>query len=841
MSENFCPHCMSPASGGRCPSCGGDTSWRGQKGIDLPVGTVLNGGNGLRTYQIGAARGKGGFGITYVARETNSGRRVAIKEYFPTRCAFRAGNEVSVQTMSGQEDVFRAGMNSFLDEGKMLLSQDDLTCVVHVIDYFQANGTAYLVMEYLDGVALHAQMTQMGGRIPVSELMPRLAPLMRDIGQLHRRGVIHRDISPDNIMWMPSGGLKLLDFGSARSMENGMSMTVLMKHGFSPIEQYRSKGQGPYTDIYALAATIYYCVTGVIPPAAVERLDEDGLQSPTALGAALTVDQETALLWALSVQPNARPQSMEEFAAMLYKETPPGPVPIDVRYDRQTGVQYNDQTGIQYNTQTGVQYNAQTGVQYSTQTGGQYNTQTGVQYNTQTGGQYNSQTGIQYNTQYGGQTGGNGQGQPGGGKNKTPIIIGGVAAAVVVLIAVLAIAWNGGGGDSTVEASYYVPPPSATPYVPSEVPTQIIGMTDDGYCYEIVDRSQLAFAVNRMAPESGYGSDYVAVLTGFEGTGSVWWLPDYVEGVPVAGIAANAFAGTPTYEYVYLPLDLEVIGAGAFRGCGDLQYVVAYSDVSTEATSFSGCDNLWFVYSHDGNVSGWNLPIGAHLFYSGMETDAGELEGFYDDVYDGVLIGETEYSSYVLLDVRPGIEEIDLDGVEWICSGALDNLSYGGMVNLGEETMYSYETFCNAHCSWHAPDAVLSDMWMVSCASAWAINNARSGSAPQVVPDVDLMYAARTRAEEYAELHELATRPDGSNWDTALSSIGYSKATGAAGYNFNDYQNMIESAEDYLVELYAPAISDSSSYSGQYYIRVGVGTAPQSNGQYAWWGFVTIP
>ena len=109
-------------------------SWRGQKGIDLPVGTVLTGGNGLRTYQIGAARGKGGFGITYIALELNSGRRMAVKEYFPTRCAFRAGNEVDVQTMSGQEDVFRAGMNSFLDEGKMLLSQDDLTCVVHVID-----------------------------------------------------------------------------------------------------------------------------------------------------------------------------------------------------------------------------------------------------------------------------------------------------------------------------------------------------------------------------------------------------------------------------------------------------------------------------------------------------------------------------------------------------------------------------------------------------------------------------------------------------------------------------------------------------------------------------------
>ena len=325
-----CPHCMSPTTEPICPNCGGDVSWTGQKGVDLPVGTVLSGGNGLRTYQIGAARGKGGFGITYVALEVNSNRRMAVKEYYPTRCAFRGGNGVDVRIMTGQESIFRSGMNSFLTEGKMLLAQDDLPSVVHVIDYFQANGTAYLAMEYLDGVPLHAQMARMGGRIPVSEMMPRLAPLLRDLGQLHRRGVIHRDISPDNIMWMPDGVLKLLDFGSARSMENGKSMTVLMKQGFSPVEQHRTTGQGPYTDIYALSATICYCVTGVIPPDSMERLAGDTLQSPIALGAELTPTQEAALLWALSIRPEARPQNMEEFAGLLFKEEPeprPGPEP----------------------------------------------------------------------------------------------------------------------------------------------------------------------------------------------------------------------------------------------------------------------------------------------------------------------------------------------------------------------------------------------------------------------------------------------------------------------------------------------------------------------------------
>ena len=226
---------MNRASGGRCPHCGGDLNWTGKKGIDLPVGTVLAGGGGLRAYQIGAARGMGGFGITYIALELSSHRRMAVKEYFPTRCALRGGDGNSVQIMTGQESMFQGGMKSFLDEARMMLAQDDLPSVVRVMDYFQANGTAYLSMEYLDGVPLHTQMAKMGGRIPVNELMPRLALLIHDIGKLHQRGVIHRDVSPDNIMWMPDGGLKLLDFGSARSiMESGKSMTVLMKQGFSP-------------------------------------------------------------------------------------------------------------------------------------------------------------------------------------------------------------------------------------------------------------------------------------------------------------------------------------------------------------------------------------------------------------------------------------------------------------------------------------------------------------------------------------------------------------------------------------------------------------------------------
>ena len=757
----YCPHCMKPVTGGgSCPNCGGDLSWTGQKGIDLPVGTVLNGGNGLRTYQIGAARGKGGFGITYIALETNSGRRMAVKEYYPTRWAFRGGNGVDVQAMTGQEEPFRSGMNSFLDEGRMLLSQDDLPCVVRVIDYFQANGTAYLVMEYLDGVALHAQMSRMGGRIPVSELMPRLAPLIRDIGQLHRRGVIHRDISPDNIMWMPDGTLKLLDFGSARSMESNHSMTVLMKQGFSPIEQYRSTGQGPYSDIYALAATIYYCVTGVIPPSSVERLGKDTLQSPIALGAALTVQQETALLWALSLQPDARPQSMEEFSAMLYQAAPPPPPPPP---------------------------------------------------------------------------------PPPRPAKFNPLFIG-VAAAVVLLVAGFFALNNGrtidtpfpanspeqstAPGHSTAPGYIGVPGYFDEPGY-SDTPTLGIstGVTDNGFLYQIIDRNH-------------------AVLTGFVTNADFSYMPDDIDGVPVTEIADGAFAGAGTGGFVNLPLYLETIGANAFLGCTELTYVSAYSDVTTASNSFSGCDNIWCVTVRDTAASGWRLPGGVRLYYYGMETGVGSLNAMTRS--GGLLTGETDSGFTVLLDVRPGTETVTgLDNVDWICSWALDNLSYSATVELGEFTLYPYEAFSSSAFTWSAPDGALSDQWLLSCAAASSVNASRPSGAARMEPDLELMQAAMIRAEEYAELRDLSNRPDGKgNSFTVLAELDISRgyAAVAAGVK-SEYADAWERAKEYITQKYADALteSDSSTYAGQYYTRMGVAVSQEHDGQYAWTGYVIIP
>ena len=314
---SYCPHCMQPASGPVCPNCGRSTQWTPAAG-QLPAGTVLDGGS-LHRYQTGAALGQGGFGITYIGKELESGVCVAIKECFPVQCAVRSVDGVTVEPKPGQEQIFLGARSSFLEEARLLARQTGLRSMVQVREFFQANGTAYLVMEFLDGETLETRVKRIG-KLPAQELLYRLRPLIEDLNRLHMSGIIHRDISPDNLMWMPDGTIRLLDFGCARAVENGKSVSVLLKHGFAPVEQYQTRGQGGWTDVYALCATIYYCITGTMPTPAVERLEGAGLTPPTHLGAELTPKQETALLWGLEVQPTARPQTMELLATALYAD-----------------------------------------------------------------------------------------------------------------------------------------------------------------------------------------------------------------------------------------------------------------------------------------------------------------------------------------------------------------------------------------------------------------------------------------------------------------------------------------------------------------------------------------
>lgn len=331
----FCPGCMNPAQGEHCPLCGSDLH-RENPSFLLPVGAVLP-KPGLpphKGYHVGAVLGQGGFGATYIGQDGASGRRVAIKEYFPTRCAQRSDDGHTVEPLPGMDEIYEGGRYSFVKEARVLSELEGMPSVVQALAYLEINNTAYLVMEYLDGTPLHRMVDpKTGKRIPPEKLLPPLKGLLHNISLLHDKKVIHRDIAPDNIMWMPDGTLKLLDFGSARSMEDGKSMTVMLKHGFAPVEQYQSHGQGTYTDVYAMAATIYYCLTATVPMQSTERLlggDSAQLKRPTALGVALAPEEEDALMWGLEVLPQARPQTMGEFARRLFPDLAPhlSPAPV---------------------------------------------------------------------------------------------------------------------------------------------------------------------------------------------------------------------------------------------------------------------------------------------------------------------------------------------------------------------------------------------------------------------------------------------------------------------------------------------------------------------------------
>lgn len=304
----------------------------------LPSGHLLQGPR--HVYLLGACLGKGGFGITYRGQEMATGFPVAVKEYFPSLCKPVRMQDGSIVPSPQFQAAFAKGKNSFLNEAAMLKALDEIPSVVKILDFFSENGTAYMVMEYLDGSTLRSRVEQ-SGPIPIQTLLPPMLSFIQDISAMHQRGVLHRDIAPDNIMWMPDGSFKLLDFGCARAMEDGRSMSVLLKPGFAPFEQYQTRGQGDYTDLYALCATIYYCITGLVPPQAPERLfalhdgQPDPLPAPSKVGVRISPAWEALLMWGLAADPHQRPKTVAQWLERLEivppvpDDDPPLPDPVD--------------------------------------------------------------------------------------------------------------------------------------------------------------------------------------------------------------------------------------------------------------------------------------------------------------------------------------------------------------------------------------------------------------------------------------------------------------------------------------------------------------------------------
>ena len=296
----------------------------------LRLGTILNG-----RFLIQDILGQGGFGITYLVMDLIDNIPAAVKEYMPQNIASRSGG-TGVTIYRGElEEQYRKGLGDFLREAKVLASFQDKPGIVRARRYFEENGTAYLVMEYVQGRSLRQHIAEKGGRLPWEEAVSIMRPVIRALEDVHRAGILHRDVAPDNIYITPQGDVKLLDFGAARAGvgEQNHSMTVLLKPGYTALEQYTRNGrQGPFSDVYSATATLYASITGRLPPDAVERIEHDGLQPVSDFGISVPPELEQILRRGLAVHAGGRYQNMGEFLRALNRLLP----------EEETGPEYQD-------------------------------------------------------------------------------------------------------------------------------------------------------------------------------------------------------------------------------------------------------------------------------------------------------------------------------------------------------------------------------------------------------------------------------------------------------------------------------------------------------------------
>lgn len=311
-----CYKCMEEISDATvCPHCGYVQNQTAENKQYLAPGTVLGG-----VYTVGIVLGSGGFGVTYIGWDENLRRKVAIKEYFPSSLSTRIPGQTFITAFTGEkQQIFNHGKERFVEEARLLMRFTGEDGIVSVYDVLEENGTVYMVMEYIEGITLK-QSIEKFGKIPERQLLDCMIPMLLSLKFVHNAGFTHRDISPDNIMCLPDGSVKLLDFGAARYsvMEESKSLSVIVKQGYTPIEQYQSHGrQGPWTDLYAAAATMYTALTGIVPEESLERMGNDTLKKPSQLGVKVSENTENAILAALNLRPEDRPQDVDAFLEIL--------------------------------------------------------------------------------------------------------------------------------------------------------------------------------------------------------------------------------------------------------------------------------------------------------------------------------------------------------------------------------------------------------------------------------------------------------------------------------------------------------------------------------------------
>lgn len=299
-----------------CPYCGHTQDEPPKELYFLHPGTVI-----ADRYIIGVSIGSGGFGITYKAWDTVLAKVVAIKEYYPAGLVNRVPGEKKVIIYSGSRAKECAnGMVRFLEEARNMAKFNTHPNIINVYDFFEENNTAYIIMEFLDGVNYKEYIKQQGGRVPVEKAVEVTQAVLEALKEVHKSGILHRDISPDNIFICNDGAIKLIDFGAARfsSTEDERTRSVILKPGFAPPEQYQTKSkQGPWTDIYAVGATLYRAITGNVPEESVNRVEEDQLTDPEKFCPEITHNLSNIILRAMALLPELRFQTTAEFLDAL--------------------------------------------------------------------------------------------------------------------------------------------------------------------------------------------------------------------------------------------------------------------------------------------------------------------------------------------------------------------------------------------------------------------------------------------------------------------------------------------------------------------------------------------
>ncbi len=313
-----CMSCMAEMADGEriCRHCGYQKGTDVKEAYYLLPGTVLK-----KKYVAGRVLGYGGFGVTYIGWDQVLQRKVAIKEYLPSDFATRSYGSRRVTVFSGEAaEQFQAGLKSFLFEARRLAKFNSVAETVDIYDCFEENGSGYIVMEYLDGMTVKEALRKRR-RLSVKQARAIALSVLRGLEPVHKAGIIHRDIAPDNIFITKTGRIKILDFGAARyaTAVQSKSLSVILKPGFAPEEQYRSRGeQGPWTDVYALGATVYCMITGKKPEESIQRLADDHLKPPSELGIEIDPNMENAIMNSLNVRKEYRIQDAATFYRALY-------------------------------------------------------------------------------------------------------------------------------------------------------------------------------------------------------------------------------------------------------------------------------------------------------------------------------------------------------------------------------------------------------------------------------------------------------------------------------------------------------------------------------------------